>query len=74
MRAEQRKNKGDENWTKSQEAIEVSYKEQNIRPITIRRDVGTTTTNDKPKFYKHAKRKQKRRQSDVITESDCSST
>ena len=73
MRAEQRKSNGDDDWTKSQEAIEVSYKEQNIGPITIRRDNGTTTSNDKPKSYKHAKRKQKRHQSDVSTESDCSS-
>ena len=48
MRAEQRKSNVDDDWTKSQEAIEVSYKEQNIGPITIRRDVGTTTSNDKP--------------------------
>ena len=59
IRAEQGKGKGDENSTKSRETIEVNYKEQNIGPITIRRDVGTITSNDKPKFYKHAKRKQK---------------
>ena len=73
IRAEQRKGNGDENSTKSRETIEVNYKEQNIGPITIRRDVGATTSNDKPKFYKHAKRKQKIHQSDVSTESDCSS-
>ena len=61
------------NSTKSRETIEVNYKEQNIGPITIRRDVGTTTSNDKPNFYKHAKRKQRIHQSDVSTESDCSS-
>ena len=43
------------------------------KKITIRRDVGTTTSNEKPKSYKHAKRKQKRHQSDISTESDCSS-
>ena len=57
MRAEQRKSKGDDDLTKSQEAIEASYKEQNIGPITIRRDVGTTTSNHQPKSYKDAKRK-----------------
>ena len=72
IRAEQRNGNADEDWTKCREAIEASYKEQNIRPITIRRDVGTTTSNDKPKSYKHPKRKQKRHQSDVSTESDCS--
>ena len=49
IRAEQGKSSGDEDSTKSREAIEVNYKEQNIGPITIRRDVGTTTSNDKPK-------------------------
>ena len=73
IRAEQGKSNDDEDSTKSREAIEVNYKEQNIGPITIRRDVGTTTSNDKPKSYKHAKRKQKIHQSDVSTESDCSS-
>ena len=73
IRAEQRKGNADEDWKKSRKAIEVSYKEQNNKPITIRRDVGTTTSNDKPKSYKHSKRKQKRHQSDVSTESDCSS-
>ena len=72
MRAEQRKSNDDENWTKLQGNIEVSYKEQSIGPNTIRRDVGTTTSNDKPKSYKHAKRKQKN-QSDASTEYDCSS-
>ena len=71
-REEQRKGNADYNWTKSREAIEVGYKDQNIGPITIRRYVGTTS-NDKPKSYKHATRKQKRHQSDVSTESDCSS-
>ena len=52
IRAEQRKGNTDEDWTKSREAIEVSYK-----TITIRHDVGTTTSNDKHKSYKHAKRK-----------------
>ena len=73
MRAEQRKSNDDDNWTKSQEAIEFSYKEQRIGSNTIRHDVGTTTSNDKPKSYKHAKRKQKRNQSDASFESDCSS-
>ena len=73
IRAEQRKGNADEDWTKPREALEVSYKKQNIGPITIIRDVGTTTSNDKPKSYKHAKRKQKRHQSDVSTEFDCSS-
>ena len=73
IRAEQGKSNGDEDSTKSRETIEVNYKEQNIGPVTIRRDVGTTTSNDKPTFYKHAKRKQKIHQSDVSTESDCSS-
>ena len=73
IRAEQGKRNGDEDSTKSLKAIQVKYKEQNIGPITIRRDVGTTTSNDKPKSYKHAKRKQKIPQSDVNTESDCSS-
>ena len=58
--AEQRKSNGDDDWTKSQEAIEVSYKEQNIGPITIGRDVGTTTSNDKGKFYKHAQKETKK--------------
>ena len=71
--AEQGKSNADEDWTKSPEAIEFSYTEQKIGPITIRRDVVTTTSNGKPKSYKHAKRKQKRHQSDVITESDCTS-
>ena len=73
IRAEQGKSNGDEDSTKSREAIEVNYKEPNIGPITIRRDVDTTTSNDKPKSYKYAKRKQKIHQSDVRTESDCSS-
>ena len=73
IRAEQGKSNGDDDSTKSREAMEVNYKEQNIGPITIRRDVGTPTSNDKPKSYKHAKRKQKIHQSDVSTESDCSS-
>ena len=73
IRAEQEKSNGDEDSTKSREAIEINYKEQNIGPITRRRDVGTTTSNDKPKSYKHAKGKQKIHQSDVITKSDCSS-
>ena len=67
IRAEQRKSNGDEDWIKSRDAIEVRYKEQNIEPITIRRDVGTS--NDTPRSYKHAKRKQKRNQLDVSTES-----
>ena len=58
---------------KSQEANEVSYKEKNIGPITIRREVGTTTSNDKSKYYKYAKGPTKRHQSDSSTESDCSS-
>ena len=64
--AEQRKGNADEDWTKSalpflskSEAIEVSYKEQNFGPITIRRDVATTTSNRKPISYKNAKKKQK---------------
>ena len=73
IRAEQGKGNGDENSRKSRETIEVNYKEQNIGPITIRRDVGTTTSNEKPQFFKHAKSKQKIHQSDVSTESDCSS-
>ena len=73
IRAEQRKSNDDEDLTKSREAIEVNYKERNIGPVTIRRDVGTATSNHKPKSYKHAKRIQKRHQSDVSTESDCSS-
>ena len=73
IRAEQGKINGDEDSTKSREAIEINYKEQNIGPITIKRNVGTTTSNDKRKFFKHAKRKQKIHQSDVSTESDCSS-
>ena len=60
IRAEQRKSNGEEDWTNSRKAIEVSYKEQNIGPIAISRDVGTTTSNDKTKSYKHAKRKQKK--------------
>ena len=59
IRAEQGKSNGDEDSTNSREAIEINYKEQNIGPITIRRDVGITTSNDKPKSYKHAKRTQK---------------
>ena len=54
IRAEQGKSNSDEDSTKSREAIEVNYKEQSFGPITIRRDVGTTTSNDKPKSYKHA--------------------
>ena len=73
IRAEQGKNNGDEDSRKSRETIEVNYKEQNIGSIIKKRDVGTTTSNDKPKSYKHAKRKQKIHQSDVSTESDCSS-
>ena len=73
IRAEQGNSNGDEGSTKSREAIEVNYKEQNIGPITIRRDVGTTTSIDKPKSYKHAKREQKIHQSDVSTESNFSS-
>ena len=73
IRAEQGKSNGDEDSTKSREAIEVNYEEQNIGPITIRHNVGTTTSNDKLKSYKHAKRKQKIHQSEVSTESDCSS-
>ena len=73
LKAEQRKSNVEEDWTNSREATEVSYKDQNIGPIIIRRDIGTTTSNDKPKSYKHAKRKQKRHQSDVSTESECSS-
>ena len=48
IRAEQRKNNGDEDLTNSLEANEVNFKEQNIGPITIRRNVGATTSNDKP--------------------------
>ena len=59
IRAVQRKSNGEDDWTKSREAIEVSCKKQNIGPITIRRDVGTTTSNNKTKSYTHAKRKQK---------------
>ena len=73
IRAEQGKSNGDEDSTKSRETIEVNYKEQNVGPIAIRRDVGTTTSNDKPNIYKYAKRKQRIHQSDVSTESDCSS-
>ena len=73
IRAKQGKSNGDEDSTKSREAIEVNYKEQNIGPITIRRDVGTTTSNDKPNSYKHAKREQKIHQSEVSTESDFNS-
>ena len=40
IRAQQRKSNGDEDSTKPRETIEVNYKEQNIGPITIRRDVG----------------------------------
>ena len=69
LRAEQRKNTGDEVWRKSLEAIE----EQSIELINIRRDVGTTTSNDKPKSYKHARRKPKGHQSDVSAEVDCRS-
>ena len=71
MRAEQTKSNSDDDWTKSQEAIEVSCKEQIIGPHTIRCDVATTTSYDNCKSCKHAKRKQKRHQSDVSTESDC---
>ena len=67
------KSNGDEDLTKSRKAIEDNYKEQNIGPITIRRDVDTTTSDDKHKSYKHAKRRQKRHQSEVSTEFDCSS-
>ena len=49
IRAEQGTSNGDEDSAKSRETIEVNYKEQNIGSITIRRDVGTTTSN-KPKF------------------------
>ena len=73
IRAEQGKSNGDEDSTKSRETIEVNYKEQNVGPIAIRRDVGTTTSNDKPNIYKYAKRKQRIHQSDVSAESDCSS-
>ena len=73
IRAEQGKSNGVEDSTKCRESIEVNYKEQNIGPINIGRDVGTTTSNGKPKSYKHAKRKQKIHQSDVSTESHCSS-
>ena len=58
-RAETRKTNVDEGWTKSREIAKVSYTEQNIGPITIRRDAGTTTSNDKPNSYNHAKRQKK---------------
>ena len=49
-RAEQRKNNSDKDWKQFREAIEVSYKEQNIGTITIIHDIGTATSNGKCKY------------------------